>query len=84
MRFEYVGGVLPEETALIEKFEGELLPFLEEHGAMIGEAAMTGDADAESVILAYQRFIGGLPLLREENFNLCVAALKRFEQKMRQ
>jgi len=77
----YCGGVLPEERHLVEKFEDELVPYLEKHGPRIGEAAMQGDRDAEAVILGYHRFVNGLPELRQQNFNTCVAALKRWEGK---
>ena len=83
-KFEYAGGVLPEEAGLIERFEKDLFPYLEKHGPTIGEAAFSGDVDAEAVLIGYHRFINGLPGLRQENFNLCVSALKRFEHKARQ
>lgn len=84
MRYDpeaYCGGVLPEEQHLVERFENDLIPFLEKHGSQIGEAAMTGDADAEAVILGYHRFINGLPAMRQQNFALCTAALKRWEAR---
>lgn len=84
MRFDpegYAGGVMPEERHLVEKFENELVPFFEKHGPRVGESAMQGDKDAEAVIVAYHRFINGLPQMRQTNFDLCVAALKRWERK---
>lgn len=87
MKFDpdgYCGGVLPEEAPLVEKFEAELLPYLTKHGPQIGEMAMHGDADAEAVIQGYHRFINGLPTFRRTNFEMCVAALKRWERKSMQ
>lgn len=84
MRYDpdaYCGGVLPEEIHLVEKFENELIPFLETHGPQIGEAAMQGDTDAEAVIQGYHRFINGLPVMRNQNFAMCIAALKRWEAR---
>lgn len=84
MRYDpnaYAGGVTPEERPLVEKFEDELVPYLEKNGSRIGEAAMKGDLDAENVILGYHRFINGMPALRRTNFGLCLNALKRWEAK---
>lgn len=84
MKFDpdgYCGGVLPEERFLVEKFEAELLPYLTKNGSKIGEAAMYGDEDAEAVILGYHRFINGMPTFRQTNFDMCVAALRRWERK---
>lgn len=77
----YCGGVLPEERQLVEKFEDELVPYFEKHGPRIGDAAIKGDKNAEAVILGYHRFVNGMPQLRQQNFNLCVAALKQWERR---
>lgn len=87
MRFDpngYCGGVLPEEIPLVEKFEDEIVPFVQKHGPRIGEMAMHGDMDAEQVILRYNQFVNGMPQFRTTNFRMCVAALKRWEVKLRQ
>jgi hypothetical protein len=77
----YCGGVLEHERHLVERFEDEVIGYVEKHGARIGEAAVSGDADAEAVILGYHRFVNGLPELRQANYRLCIAALKRWDAK---
>ncbi len=84
LRFEYPGGVLPHEVPLIEKFETEILPFVEKNGTEIGERAMQGDVDCEQIIRRHHLFVGGLAHLRQTNFRMLVAALKRWESKRSQ
>ena len=81
MRFEYAGGVLPEEKPTVEKFERDVLPYIEKHGGRIGEAAMSGDLDAEEVIRRYRMVVEGMAHLRENNLQLLIGALKRWEAK---
>lgn len=81
MRFEYVGGVMPEERPTIEVFERDVVPYVEKHGGFIGAAAMQGDMDAEEVIRRYNMFVNGLPHLRAANLRACVQAIKRYDVK---
>ena len=84
VRFDYVGGVMPEERPTIERFEQDVLPFIEKHGGRIGEAAMMGDEDATEVINRYRLFVEGMAHLRAHNLKLLIRALKRCEAKGRQ
>jgi len=79
MKYEYPAGVAPEEVYIVERFEDEILPFVQKHGPELGEAAMAGDLNAHAVILAFHRFINGMPQFRQANFEMCVSALKRWE-----
>jgi hypothetical protein len=81
LKFQYSGGVLPEEKPTIEMFERDVLPFINKNGGYIGESAMQGNADAEEVIKRYNMFCNGMPHLREANLKGCIAALKRWESK---
>ena len=81
MKHDYVGGVLPEERSTIERFERDVLPYVEKHGPRIGEAAMEGDVDAEEVIRRYRLVVEGMAHLREFNLKLLIGALKRWEAK---
>lgn len=81
MKFEYPSGVLPEERPIVDKFESEIVPYVQKHGGYIGEAAMQGDLDAEEVIRRYHLFVNGMPHLRPENLRFCTAALKRWDAK---
>ncbi len=81
MKYDYPSGVLPEERPVVEKFEDEVVPYVERNGPRIGEAAMQGDLDAEMVIRRYSQFINGMPHLRPWNLKLCIQALKRWEAK---
>lgn len=81
LKFDYPSGVLPEERPIIEKFEGEVVPYVEKHGGYIGESAIHGDLDAEEVIRRYSLFVNGMPHLRTANLRLCIAALKRWDAK---
>jgi hypothetical protein len=84
LRFDpngYAGGVLPEERPVVEKFENEIVPYVEKNGGRIGESAMQGDLDAEEVIRRYSQFINGMPEFRQANLRLCVQACKRWEAK---
>lgn len=81
MRFEYPAGVLPEERPIVERFEDEIVPYVEKYGGSIGEAAMRGDLDAEEVIRRYHHFVNGMPHLRAWNLKLVTAACKRWEAK---
>lgn len=80
-RYEYPGGVLPEERPLIERFESDVLPFVMRHGSEIGESAMQGDMDCEEIIRRHRLFVEGMPHLRPANYRLLTAALKRWETK---
>lgn len=82
MKYEYAGGVLDHERDQIERFERDVVPFLEKKGGWIGEMAMAGDLDAEHVIRAYRAFVEGLPELRGQNFEWLVRSLKRVESKL--
>lgn len=79
--YSYPSGVTQEEQPLVEKFERDVLPFVEKHGSEIGEAAMTGNMDAEEVVRRTHLFINGLPEMRAGNFALLVGALKRWEHR---
>ena len=81
MRFEYAGGVLEHEKYTIERFENDVLPYIEKHGPRIGESAMHGDEDARQVMLAYRGFTEGMPDYRPQNLKKMIAALKRWEAK---
>lgn len=78
LRCEYVGGVLPHERPLCEKFEYELLPYLEKMGAYIGELAMMGHKPSEEIILRHNGFLKGGPDARQYNFNRLVRAMRTF------
>lgn len=84
MKFGYAGGVLPHEKVTIERFEDQVIPYLERHGPKVGEMAMHGDLDAEEVIVRYNGVVNGHPAWREFNFRRLCSALKRLEQKTRQ
>ena len=81
MKYNYPAGVLPEERPVVEKFEDEVMPYVQKHGPRIGEMAMQGDVDAEQVIFRYNQFVNGMPHLRAWNLKLCIAALKLWEAK---
>lgn len=81
MRYDYPGGVLPEERPIVETFERDLVPFVERHGSEIGERAMQGDFDAEEIIRRYRLFIEGMPHLRPLNLKLLTGAAKRWSAK---
>lgn len=81
MRFDYPGGVMPEERPIVERFERDLVPYIERHGSEIGERAIQGDLDAEEIIRRYRLFIEGMPHLRNFNLKLLTGAAKRFEAK---
>lgn len=84
MRFDYPDGVLPEERPIVEKFERDVLPFIERHGSQMGDDAVKGDLDAEEVIRRYKLFVEGMAHLRAQNLRIMIAALKRWEAKSRQ
>lgn len=84
MKYEYAGGVLPEERPTIERFESDVIPFVSKNGGRIGDAAMKGDLDAEEVIRRYNQFVSGMPHLRAWNLKLLIAVLKRWEAKSTQ
>lgn len=81
MKYDYAGGVLPEERPVIDRFEADVLPYVQKNGPWIGEAAMQGDMDAEEVIRRYNLFVNGMPHLRPVNLRICIAALKRWDAK---
>lgn len=82
MKFDYAGGVLNHERAVIERFEDQVVPYVERMGPVIGERAMAGDADCEEVIRRYRQFTQGDPGYRETCFAHLVAALKRAERNL--
>jgi hypothetical protein len=84
VRYQYPGGVLPEEIPLIERFESDVLPFVTRHGSEIGERAMQGDTDCEEVIRRHRLFVEGVPDLRPFNYRLLTQALKRWEHRRQQ
>ena len=84
MKFDYVGGVMPEERPTVEQFERDVLPYIEKHGGRIGETAMQGDEDATEAINRYRLFVEGMAHLRPHNLKLLIGALKRWEAKGRQ
>ena len=79
MKYAYAGGVLPEERQTIERFELDVMPFVEKNGGRIGECAMRGDLDATEVIRRYNQFCSGMPHLREWNLKILIGALKRWQ-----
>lgn len=81
MRYEYPGGVMPHERHLIERFEDEILPYVEKHGPYIGELAMAGHKVAEEVILRHNGFMKGGPDQRPYNFRMLVRALKHWRRE---
>lgn len=81
MRYEYPGGVLDHEKPLIDRFEREILPYTEKMGPYIGEAAMTGDMDAEEIIRRQHLFCVGLPEMRKINLAWLISAIQRWEGK---
>lgn len=80
-KFDYAGGILPEERPTIEMFERDVLPFIEKQGQYIGESAMQGNIDAEEVIKRYNQFLNGMPNYRPQALKFCIQALKRWESK---
>lgn len=72
---------MQEERPIVERFEADVLPYVEKNGPWIGEAAIRGDLDAEEVIRRYNLFVNGMPHLRAENLRICIAALKRWDAK---
>ena len=81
MKFDYPGEIQPQERYLLERFEDDVVPYLEQHGPWIGESAMQGDEDAEEVIRRYRLLIDGLPEMRTANYHMLVSALKRWDAK---
>lgn len=81
MKYSYPGGVLPEEISLMEKFEDEILPYTQKHGAQIGEMAMNGDLAAEEIIRRQHLFVMGLPEYRKFNLQLLIKAMKQWESR---
>jgi hypothetical protein len=65
---------------MIERFEGEVVPYIEREGPRIGEIAMQGDAVAAEIIARYRLFVEGLPDLRLTNYKLLVRALKAWQR----
>jgi len=79
LRCEYLGGVLPEERALCERFEEQLLPYLEKMGPYIGELAMEGHEVCEEIILRHNGILRGGPQQRQWNYNRLVRCLRKFK-----
>lgn len=82
MRYDYAGGVLPHERPTVERFEADVLPYIERHGGRIGEMAMAGDLDCEEVIRRYRQFVQGDPSYRRQCLAAMVDALKRVERTL--
>jgi hypothetical protein len=80
VKFDYPGGILPHERPMIERFEDEVVPYIEREGPRIGEQAMFGDAVAGEIINRYRLFVEGLPDLRQTNYKLLVHALKTWQR----
>jgi hypothetical protein len=87
-RYEYAGGVLPEDEALIEQFERELLPYLEKMGPYIGELAMgnpekgvPGWKVAEEIVLRHNGLLHGMPVARRFNLARLMAALSIWKER---
>ena len=80
MKYEYAGGVMPEEKYLVERFEEDLLPHIEKHGGHIGELAMAGDEACAELIQGYRMFIEGIPEQRQYNYERMLAGLKHYER----
>jgi hypothetical protein len=80
VKFDYPGGILPHERPMIERFEDEVVPYIEREGPRIGEIAMQGDAVAAEIIARYRLFVEGLPDLRATNYKLLVRALKAWQR----
>ena len=78
LRYEWPGATA-ENIPLIEKFERELLPFLEKYGPYIGEMAQEGHPAAEEIILRHNGFQHGMPEARQFNFDRLVLALKAWK-----
>ena len=79
MKFDYVGGITNEERPMIERFEADVVPYLQKHGGRIGESAMKGDPVAETAIRSYRMFVEGIPEMRAFNYALLVKSLKAME-----
>lgn len=79
MKYDYPGGILPHEKQMIERFEDEVVPFVEREGPKIGDFAMMGDDIAAEIIKRYGLFVAGLPGFRETNYKLLVRALKQWQ-----
>lgn len=80
MKYDYPGGILPHERAMIERFEDEVVPYIEREGPRMGEAAMQGDVVAAEAINRYRLFVEGLPDMRATNYKLLVRALKTWQR----
>lgn len=81
MRFEYAGGVADHEKQTIERFENDVLPYIERHGPRIGESAMQGDLDALEIIQRYRGFTEGMPDYRPMQLKRLILALKTWQAK---
>jgi hypothetical protein len=79
MKFDYPGGVANEEAPMIERFESDVIPYLQKHGSLIGDLAMKGDPVAETAIRSYRMFVQGVPEMRAFNYALLVKSLKAME-----
>jgi hypothetical protein len=78
LKCEYVGGVLPHERHLCERFEEEMLPYLVKMGPYIGELAMEGHAVCEEIMLRHNGMLKGGPEQRQWNYNRLVRCLRKF------
>lgn len=79
MKFLYPGGVPQEQAYMVERFEADIVPYLEREGPKIGDAAMKGDAVAIEAINAYRMFVEGVPEARASNYARLVKSLKAME-----
>lgn len=78
MKCQYVGGVLPHERPLLERFEQDMLPYLEKMGPYIGELAMSGHEVCEEIILRHNGILNGGPQQRQWNYNRLLRCLRTF------
>lgn len=78
MKYEW-RDILPHERPMIEKFEDEIIPYMEREGPRIGEFAMSGDLNATEIINRYRLFCEGVPEMRPANYKLLVKALKHWQ-----
>ena len=73
--------MLPHEKQTIERFENDVLPYIQKNGPRIGDSAMKGDLDALQVMKLYRAFTEGMPSYRDRNLKKLIAALKTWEAK---
>ncbi len=81
LKCQYVGGVLPHERHLLERFEEEMLPYLNKMGPFIGELAMEGHEVCEEIILRHNGLLNGGPQQRQWNYNRLLRCLRAFRSE---